>query len=33
VGGSLLPYARLGRGRRLHSLDTPRVEVPLETGT
>jgi hypothetical protein len=28
VGVSLLKYARLGRGRRLHILDTTRVEVP-----
>jgi hypothetical protein len=28
VGGSLLRYARLGRGRRIHILDTPHVEVP-----
>jgi hypothetical protein len=33
VGVSLLQYARLGRGRRIHSLDTTHVEVPLETGT
>ena len=33
VGGSMLKYARLGRGRRMHILDTTRVEVPLETGT
>jgi hypothetical protein len=33
VGISMLNYARLGRGRRLHILDTTRVEVPLETGT
>ena len=33
VGGSMLKYARLGRGRRIHILDTTRVEVPLETGT
>jgi Transposase DDE domain len=33
VGISLLQYARLGRGRRLHMLDTTHVEVPLETGT
>ena len=33
VGGSMLKYARLGRGRRMHILDTPRVEVPLATGT
>jgi hypothetical protein len=33
VGGSLLQYARLGRGRRIHILATTHVEVPLETGT
>jgi hypothetical protein len=33
VGVSLLQYARLGRGRRMHMLDTTHVEVPLETGT
>src|SRR4029453_18260659 len=33
VGVSMLKYARLGRGRRLHILDTMHVEVPLETGT
>jgi hypothetical protein len=33
VGVSLLRYARLGRGRRMHILDTTHVEVPLETGT
>jgi hypothetical protein len=33
VGVSLLQYARLGRGRRMHILDTTQVEVPLETGT
>ena len=33
VGISLLKYARLGRGRRIHILDTTHVEVPLETGT
>jgi hypothetical protein len=33
VGGAMLPYARLGRGRRIHLLDTTHVEVPLETGT
>jgi hypothetical protein len=26
-GGSMLHYARLGQGRRLHILDTPHVEV------
>jgi hypothetical protein len=33
VGVSMVQYARLGRGRRLHILDTTHVEVPLETGT
>ena len=33
VGVSMLKYARLGRGRRIHILDTTHVEVPLETGT
>jgi hypothetical protein len=33
VAVSMLPYARLGRGRRIHILDTTRVEVPLATGT
>jgi len=33
VGVSMLQYARLGRGRRMHMLDTTQVEVPLETGT
>ena len=33
VGGSMLRYARLGKGRRIHILDTPHVEVALETGT
>ena len=33
VGVSMLQYARLGKGRRLHILDTTRVEVALETGT
>src|SRR3989441_1010901 len=33
VGVSMLRYARLGKGRRLHILDTTHVEVPLETGT
>jgi hypothetical protein len=28
VGGSLLPYARLGRGRRMHILDTTHIAVP-----
>ena len=29
----MLQYAHLGRGRRLHILDTTHIEVPLETGT
>jgi hypothetical protein len=29
----MVQYARLGRGRRLHILDTTHVEVALETGT
>ena len=29
----MFEYARLGRGRRIHILDTTRVEVPLATGT
>ena len=33
VGVSMLKYARLGRGRRIHILDTTSVEVPLATGT
>src|SRR6266705_6887780 len=33
VGVSMVQYARLGLGRRLHILDTTRVEVALETGT
>jgi hypothetical protein len=33
VGVSLLQYARLGKGRRLHILDTTHIEVALETGT
>jgi Transposase DDE domain len=33
VGVSMLKYARLGRGRRLHILDTTHVAVALETGT
>jgi hypothetical protein len=33
VGVSMLQYARLGRGRRLHLLATTRVAVALETGT
>jgi len=33
VATSMGQYARLGRGRRIHILDTTRVEVPLATGT
>lgn len=33
VGPSLLESARVGQGRRIHILDTTRVEVPLTTGT
>jgi hypothetical protein len=33
VGPSLLHYARVGKGRRIHIVDTTHVEVPLETGT
>jgi hypothetical protein len=33
VGPSLLAYARVGKGRRIHIVDTTHVEVPLETGT
>src|SRR6266487_2205665 len=33
VGGSMLQYARLGRGRRIHILDTTHIEVSLEAGT
>jgi hypothetical protein len=33
VGVSMVQYARMGRGRRLHILDTTHVEVALETGT
>jgi hypothetical protein len=33
VGVSMLPYARRGRGRRMHMLDTTQVEGPVETGT
>ena len=33
VGPSLLQYARVGTGRRIHIVDTTHVEVPLETGT
>src|SRR4249920_831365 len=33
VGPSLLQYARVGQGRRIHIVDTTQVEVSLETGT
>jgi Transposase DDE domain len=33
VSRSMLQYARLGRGRRIHILDTTHLEVSLETGT
>jgi hypothetical protein len=33
VGGSVVQYARLGKGRRMHILDTTHIEIPLETGT
>lgn len=33
VGLSLLDYARVGKGRRIHIVDTTHVEVPLETAT
>ena len=33
VGPSLLQYARIGTGRRIHIVETPHVAVPLETGT
>jgi hypothetical protein len=32
-GPSLLQYAQVGPGRRIHIVDTTHVEVPLETGT
>jgi len=32
VGPSLVSYAQLGRGRRLHIVDCTKVEVPLESG-
>jgi hypothetical protein len=31
-GPSLVPYARVGTGRRIHRVDTTPVEVPLEPG-
>jgi DDE family transposase len=33
VGPSLLEYARTGKGRRIHLLDTTDIEVALEAGT
>jgi hypothetical protein len=33
VAPSMVAYAALGAGRRLHILDTTGVQVPLETGT
>ena len=33
LGVSMLNYARLGRARRIHILDTTPVDVPLATGT
>jgi hypothetical protein len=33
VGPSLLAYARVGKCRRIHIVDTTHVEVPLEPGT
>jgi len=33
VGPSLLAYARVGKGRRIHIVDTTHGEVPHETGT
>jgi hypothetical protein len=33
VGMSLLAYARLGAGRRIHILDATKIEVALETAT
>lgn len=33
VGPSLLSYAELGAGRRVHILDATKIEVDLETGT
>jgi hypothetical protein len=33
VGPSLLDYACVGTGRRIHSVEPTHVEVPLETGT
>lgn len=33
VGPSLLQHARVGKGRRIHIVDTTQVEVALEAGT
>jgi Transposase DDE domain len=33
VGQSLLDYAQTGEGRRIHLLDTTKIEVELEAGT
>lgn len=33
VGPTLLDYAKVGEGRRIHLLDTTQIEVSLETGT
>jgi hypothetical protein len=33
VGPGLLAYAQVGDGRRIHILDTTKIEVALETGT
>jgi hypothetical protein len=33
VGPLLLQYARVGKGRRIHIVDTTKVEVSLEAGT
>jgi hypothetical protein len=33
VGPALLAHARVGPGRRIHSVDSTHVAVPLETGT
>jgi hypothetical protein len=32
VGPSLVAYAQLGDGRRLHIVDCTKVEVPLDSG-
>ncbi len=33
VATSMVAYAALGAGRRIHILDTTKVQVPLETAT